>query len=60
MVSEIQSETNRIFSHFGQFFILLVPNNPENQNFEKMKKASEDVIILNMCTINENHMMYGF
>ena len=24
-----------------------------------MKKASEDIIILHRCTINENHMMYG-
>ena len=27
----------------------LSPNNPENQNFEKMKKTSGDVIILNLC-----------
>ena len=33
-------------------------NNPENQNLEKMKKAPEDIIILRMCTVNENHMMY--
>ena len=26
------------------------PNNPENQNFEKMKKGSGDVIILNLKT----------
>ena len=35
------------------------PNNMKNQNFEKMK-TSEDIIILCMCTINDNHMMYGF
>ena len=28
---------------------------PENQNFEKMKKTSEDIIILQMCTINESY-----
>ena len=27
------------FAHFGPFSALLPPNNPENQNFEKMKKA---------------------
>ena len=27
------------------FAVYLLPNNPENQNFEKMKKASGDVII---------------
>ena len=47
-----------------EFFVILdyflpfnPPNNPENQNFQKMKKIPED-IILHMCTINENHM-YG-
>ena len=34
------------------------PNNPENENFEKMKKMPVDVIILHMCAINENHIMY--
>ena len=32
---------------------------PENQNFEKMKTVPEDIIILQMCTINDSHMMYG-
>ena len=31
---------------------------PENKNFEKIKKAPED-IILQICTINNSHMMYG-
>ena len=35
------------------------PNNPKNQNFEKMKKPPGDIITLHMCTINDNHMMYG-
>ena len=33
------------------------PNNPENQHFEKMKKASGDVIILNLCNKKHNQMM---
>ena len=34
------------FSHFVPYF---APNNLENQNFEKkMKKLSEDVIVLHM------------
>ena len=50
-VPEIGSKTDRIFCRFGPFFVLLLsPKNPENQNFEKMKKASEDVNILHMCT----------
>ena len=36
------------------------PMDPENQNFEKMKKKLEDVIILQMFTINHSHMIYGF
>ena len=35
------------------------PNNPENQNFEKMKKNDVNIIILHKCTINDNHMIYG-
>ena len=50
MVPEIQSVTNRIFSHFGSFFSLLPPNNLKNQNFEELKKTSAD-IILHKCTI---------
>ena len=45
-----------ILDHFLPFYHL---NNEENQNFEKMKKPSGDIIILNKCTINDNHMMYG-
>ena len=47
-----------IFCHFGPFFALLPPTNPKNQNFEK-KKMSRHIIILHICTINNNHMMYG-
>ena len=43
--------------NYGAFFY--PPDNPENQNFEKMKKASGDVITLHMCTKNHNHMMYA-
>ena len=32
---------------------------PENQNLEKMKKTPKDIIILQMCTINNSHMIYG-
>ena len=31
----------------------------KNQNFEKMKKIAGDIIILQMSTKNNNHMMYG-
>ena len=59
MVPKIQSETDRI-CYFGPFFVLSPPNNLENQNFEKRKKKiSGDIIILHMCTKNQNHMMYA-
>ena len=53
MVPETGSMTNRIFHHSGQFFAVLT----ENQYFEKIKSAG-DIIILQMCTINGNHMIY--
>ena len=41
------------------FFSFYPPNNPKNQNFEKLKKTSGDIITLHMCTINDTHIMYG-
>ena len=35
------------------------PNNPKNQNFEKIEKTPGDIIILQMCTRNDNNTMYG-
>ena len=45
MVPEIWSTTDRIFCHSGLFFALLPPPpsppmDPENQNFENMKKST--------------------
>ena len=33
---------------------------PENQNFEKTKKKLEDFLKLQMFTINDSHIIYGF
>ena len=33
--------------------------NSENPNFEKMKKMPGDIIILQKCMVNDNHIMYG-
>ena len=41
-----------IFDHFLQLY-------PPNQNFEKMKKTLGHIFILQRCTTNDNHMMYG-
>ena len=47
---------------FLSFWTILLPfylpNNLKNQNFEKMKKTTGD-IILYMPIINDNYMMYG-
>ena len=51
MVLEISSGT-------GYFLPFYLPNNPENKNFEKMKKTPGDIIILHVSIINQNHMMY--
>ena len=51
-----QTELFVILEHFLPFY---PPNNMKNQTFEKMKKPPGDIIILHMCTINDNHLMYG-
>ena len=52
----LQTESFVISNHFLHFYPL---NNPKNENFEKTKTLPGDIIILHMCTINDNHMMYG-
>ena len=59
MVLEIWSAADKMFCHLDRFLPIYPTHNPKNQNFEKMKKITGDIIILHMCTINENHMMYG-
>ena len=56
MVCEIQSEINRFFCHFGPFFALSLPANVKNHNFEEMKRAPGDVIIVHMSINTYNHM----
>ena len=41
----------------AEFFVIM---DPKNENFEKMKKVLQDTIILQMFTINDSHMVYGF
>ena len=60
MVLEIPSATERVFCHFGLFFAFYHPNNPKNQNFEKNENKPRDTIVLNMCIINDSHIMHGF
>ena len=56
-----QTQLFLILDHFLTFY---PPNNPENQNFEKIKKVPRDIIISQYqissshSTINDNKMMY--
>ena len=49
MVPEIWSATDKIFCHFGPFHFVM----------KNWKKTIGDIIVLQMCTMNDNHMMYG-
>ena len=44
------------FINLGHTLPFYSPDDPENQNFEKIPGG---VIILHMCILNYNHMMYG-
>ena len=59
MIPEIWSATDIIFCHFGLLFALLPPLQPKKLKFWKTEKMYGDIIILHMCTINGNHMMYS-
>ena len=54
-----QTEFFLILGHFLPFYTPSPPpNNPETQNFEKMKKAPGNIIILHKCTKNHDHRLY--
>ena len=38
-----------LFVILGYFLLFHSPDDPKNQNFEKLKKAPGDIIILHMC-----------
>ena len=59
MVPETWRATEIFFVILDYFLHFYLFNNLKNQNFEKLKKVLGDIIILHMCTINENHMIYG-
>ena len=59
MVPEIWSTwQTKCFAILDCFLPFYLPNHPKNQNLKKIKKTTGD-IILHMCTINDNHIMYG-
>ena len=51
-----QTECFAILGHFLPFY---PTNNLKNYHFKKMKKSARDISLLHICTINEDHMMYG-
>ena len=51
-----QTEFFVILGHFLPFYH---PNDPENQNFVKKKKMSGNILLLHMCTTNEDHTIFG-
>ena len=55
MVFQIWSATDKIFLSFWTIFC---PFTQKNQNFEKLKKAPGDIIILHKCTKNDDYMLY--
>ena len=46
-----------ILDHVLHFY---TPNNPNNQNFGKIRKTFSIIIILHKCTINDNHRHVWF
>ena len=48
-----------LFVNLYGFLPFYTTNNTHNQSVEKMKKTQGDITTLNMCTINDNHIMYG-
>ena len=56
---DMEHDRQNFLSFWTIFLHFYSPNNPKNQNYKKIKKTPGDIITLHMCTINENHMMYG-
>ena len=47
------------FLSFWTIFCSFASMDQEDQNVGKMNNTPEDIIILQMCTTNDSHMMYG-
>ena len=59
MVPEIGLGGQSFFVILGHFLPFDPPNNPKNQNFEKIKKIPRGIIILHLYATNGNLIMYG-
>ena len=47
-----------LFFILGYFLPFYLPSSPKNQNFKKMKKMPGDIIILQWCSKNHDHILY--
>ena len=55
----MERDRHNFFVILDSFLPFYPSMDPENQNFEKIKKTPGDTLTLHMCTISSNHMMYG-
>ena len=56
--SQKQAETGRFFCYFRPFFIFTPLMIMENKFLKKNEKVPRNIIVLHMCAINEDHLMY--
>ena len=56
-VWDIKCKGQIFLSFWTNFCPFPLPNNPKNQNFEKMKQAPADIIIVHKCTKNHVHKL---
>ena len=62
MLTQIWGTTDIIFYNFRSFVIFYTFNpllTTKSKIWKKCKKTAGDIIILHMCTINQDHIMYG-
>ena len=50
----------KFFVIIDRVFAFLPPSGPRKLKFSKMERTLQDVIILQVFTINDSHMKYGF
>ena len=56
---DIKCKGQSFFCHFRPFILPSDPlSNWKNQNFEKIKKLPGDIIVLHVCTTNDNHELW--
>ena len=59
MLTKIWNVTDIIFCHLRPFFALLPHCWPRKFKFGKMYKTTGEIILLQICTINQDHIMHG-